>query len=81
MQAEEVIVRITEVAVLKQGSIYSITLGDNNVLNISWNSVANASGYELAGAVSEKGTYTTLQTSGATSFTHSNLVQGTDILL
>ena len=69
--------KVTEVAVLKQGSIYSITLGDNNVLNISWNSVANASGYELAGAVSEKGTYTTLQTSGATSFTHSNLVQGT----
>ena len=69
--------KVTEVAVLKQGSISSITLGDNNVLNISWNSVANASGYELAGAVSEKGTYTTLQTSGATSFTHSNLVQGT----
>lgn len=69
--------KVTEVAVLKQGSIYSITLGDNNVLNISWNSVANASGYELAGAVSGKGTYTTLQTSGATSFTHSNLVQGT----
>lgn len=69
--------KITEAAVLKQGSISSITLGDNNVLNISWNSVANASGYELAGAVSEKGTYTTLQTSGATSFTHSNLVQGT----
>lgn len=69
--------KVTEVAVLKQGSISSITLGDNNVLNISWNSVANASGYELAGAVSEKGTYTTLQTSDATSFTHSNLVQGT----
>lgn len=69
--------KVTEVAVLKQGSISSITLGDNNVLNISWSSVANASGYELAGAVSEKGTYTTLQTSGATSFTHSNLVQGT----
>ena len=69
--------KVTEVAVLKQGSISSITLGDNNVLNISWNSVANASGYELAGAVSEKGTYTTLQTSGATSFTHSTLVQGT----
>lgn len=69
--------KVTEVAVLKQGSISSITLGDNNVLNISWNSVANASGYELASAVSEKGTYTTLQTSGATSFTHSNLVQGT----
>lgn len=69
--------KVTEVAVLKQGSISSITLGDNNVLNISWNSVANASGYELAGAVSEKGTYTILQTSGATSFTHSNLVQGT----
>lgn len=69
--------KVTEVAALKQGSISSITLGDNNVLNISWNSVANASGYELAGAVSKKGTYTTLQTSGATSFTHSNLVQGT----
>lgn len=69
--------KVTEVAVLKQGSISSITLGDNNVLNISWNSVANASGYELAGAISEKGSYTTLQTSGATSFTHSNLTQGT----
>lgn len=69
--------KVTQVPVLKQGSISSITLGDNNALNISWNSVDNASGYELAGAISEKGTYTTLQTSGATSFTHSNLIQGT----
>lgn len=68
---------VAQVPVLKQGGISSITLGDNNVLNISWNSVDNASGYELAGAISEKGSYTTLQTSGATSFTHSNLTQGT----
>lgn len=68
---------VAQVPVLKQGGISSITLGDNNVLNISWNSVDNASGYELAGAISEKGIYTTLQTSGATSFTHSNLTQGT----
>lgn len=68
---------VTQVPVLKQGGISSITLGDNNVLNISWNSEDNASGYELAGAISEKGSYTTLQTSGATSFTHSNLTQGT----
>lgn len=68
---------VAQVPVLKQGGISSITLGDNNVLNISWNSVDNASGYELAGAISEKGSYTTLQTSGAISFTHSNLTQGT----
>ena len=67
---------VLQAAVLKQGSISSITLGENMVLNVSWNSVENADGYELAAAVSQKGTYTTLQTSGETSFTHSNLTQG-----
>ena len=68
---------VVQVTVLKQGSISSITLGDNNVLNISWSAVENADGYELAGATGENGTYTTLQASGAMSFTHNNLVQGT----
>ena len=46
-------------------------------MNISWSAVENADGYELAGATGENGTYTTLQASGAMSFTHNNLVQGT----
>lgn len=65
-----------KVPLLAAGTISSVSLGSAGTLTISWAKVSNASGYQLAYATSESGTYTQVAKTSSTSYTHSGLTSG-----